>query len=175
MPKSSPNPSPNYDELSELLTPFLSPERIARIDTVLSNRSRSVVTVFENTYDRGNINAVYRSAESLGFDQIHHIERPGHRQSHRALHRTSKGSDKWLDFHYWESPRACFEDLRDQGYRIAATTLTNAQPIATLDFGQPWALVFGSEGFGVSPELLAELGPKDARIQIPMAGFTESL
>ena len=61
--------------------------------------------------------------------------------------------------------------LKDAGYRIIATHVEHGQPIDDMPFDTPTALVFGNERDGVSDEMLAHA---DARVVVPMAGFTRS-
>jgi tRNA (guanosine-2'-O-)-methyltransferase len=154
---------------AEVLAPWVSDARRARIDAVLRERTRTVVPVCEGIYDQGNINAVLRSAESLGFQSVHVIE-TGER--FKRSNRISQGADKWLDVHRHAGLRAGLQSLRSQGYRILATTLSEkARPLADFDFTQRTAIVFGNEKEGASPELLSEA---DAHVIIPMVGFTQS-
>ena len=49
------------------LEPLLLEERVEKIQKVVGKRSLKVMTVLEDIYDRGNVSAVMRTAESLGF------------------------------------------------------------------------------------------------------------
>jgi tRNA (guanosine-2'-O-)-methyltransferase len=86
--------------------------------------------------------------------------------------RISKNADKWLDIHRWKSTRACFEALRQKGFRIFSTHVdAGAKPLAALSFAGPVAIVLGNEHDGVSEEAIALA---DASFFIPMRGFVES-
>ncbi|MEZ4702303.1 MAG: RNA methyltransferase [Rhodothermales bacterium] len=153
----------------ERLSPFLTEPRKERIEHVLAGRTHTVATVVEGLINQGNISAVMRSAEALGFHRFHVIEAQGH---FKRSSRTSQGADKWLDITRWETPDACVESLREAGYRIAVTHLSpDAVPIDTLDFTRKTALVLGNEQHGVS-ERMRELA--DTCCMIPMLGFTQS-
>lgn len=85
----------SHREVLEECAAFLTPERIARFRAAASERCFSVLPVVEGLHDVGNIAAVARSADALGFGRLHVI-RQGHdkyKLSHRAI---SAGSDKWL-------------------------------------------------------------------------------
>ncbi|MGE0615835.1 MAG: TrmH family RNA methyltransferase [Bacteriovoracia bacterium] len=156
-------------QIIQLLDPYLSSERKRRISEVIQGRTRTVVPVLDRVCDLGNINAVLRSAEALGFDQIEIIESgDGYKTSNRA----SQGTDKWLTMRKWQDPARCLEQLKQDGYRIYATHLSpTAVPIHELDFTQKCAVVLGNEKEGVGAEVLQRA---DATFMIPMYGFAQS-
>lgn len=157
------------EEIIKILEPHLTPERVARVRTVVSGRTFQVATVVEHLYDIGNISAVMRSAESFGFLPFHLIEKKD--AKYKKSDRISKGSEKWLDLKKWSDTRECLGALKKAGYRICVTTLEGARPITEESFDVPTAIVFGNEKDGVSQEAL-EMA--DSRVMIPMTGFTQS-
>jgi len=177
-------------EVVARLGPFLSETRRARIAEVVASRTYTVVPVLEGVHDLGNVNAVLRSAEGLGYGAAHLAALQGKAAawaartfgpgaSGRALagglgtaQRESQGADKWLDLQLWDDPASLCARLRGRGYRVVATHLAaGAAPIAELDFTAPTALVFGNERDGVSDALLAEA---DANAFLPLDGFIQS-
>jgi tRNA (guanosine-2'-O-)-methyltransferase len=143
---------------------------------VASCRTRQVTLVFEDIDKPHNVSAVLRTAECMGVQDVHFIK---NRFQYRANPRIVMGSLKWLTvFHHNTHPNeenvvSCFNQLRSRGYKILATSLhERSVTIDELDItGQPLAIVFGSEGSGVSP-LAASLA--DGFVYVPMVGFTES-
>ena len=110
-----------------------------------------------------------RSAESMGFQQMHLIRTFDETKFSK---RVTAGSDKWLDTTTWDHPVRCLSHLKAQGYQIIATHLdASAKPLSAFDFTRPTALVLGNERDGVSAQVLAM---SDARAIIPMDGFTQS-
>lgn len=157
------------EQVVDILRPFMSPERLERIDEVAAGRTYTVTTVVEGLIDRGNVSAVMRSAEALGY-QSFHLVTGGKRFKNSP--RTAQGADKWLDLHFWETSQACVEHLRREGYAVVVTHLDEtAVPIDAIDFTRRTALVFGNERDGVSPEMVAL---SDQRCVIPMTGFAQS-
>ncbi len=157
------------DEVVAVLQPYLSEARRARIEAVLDGRTYTVATVVEGLVNTGNVSAVMRSAEALGFQPFHLITGPARFKKSK---RTTQGAEKWLDVRVWETPAGCVEHLRERGYAVVATHLDDtAVPIDALDFTRKTALVFGNEREGVSAELLALA---DRRCIIPTPGFVES-
>jgi tRNA (guanosine-2'-O-)-methyltransferase len=152
----------------ELLADQISDRRRERIDAVVANRTFSVVTMLDGLYDRGNVSAVMRSAEALGFAEMHVIES---QDDFKAANRVTQGADKWLEVHKYPTPTPCLEQLKARGYRIVATHLDASVPLDEVDFSEPTAIVFGNERDGVCPEVLEA---SDARVIIPMLGFAQS-
>jgi tRNA (guanosine-2'-O-)-methyltransferase len=151
------------------LQPYLTDQRRTRIEHVLAERTYTVVPVVEGLANTGNISAVMRSAEALGYQGFGIIK--GNVQKYKTSERTSQGADKWLDIWTWPTATEAISALKAAGYRIVATTLQEAVPINAFDFTVPTALVFGNEAEGVSQELLTQA---DARCVIPIVGFTQS-
>lgn len=180
-------------EICELLEPYLSEARQERIGQVVASRTYTVVPVLERVHDAGNMYAVMRSAEGLGFGALHLVSMEGdaaevgrrmadrrsddsveglaRSAAHRSA-RTSQGADKWLDPQLWEDADSFARFARERGYRIVATHLDAAAvPISEIDFSQPTALVMGNEKDGVSPQMLAHA---DATCILPLDGFVQS-
>lgn len=151
-----------------LLDPYLSEERRTRMLSVIEERTYSVVPVMETLYDRGNVSAVLRSAEALGFQTVHIVDNSVH---FKQAKRVTQGAEKWLDLAIWPDTSACVQALRGAGCRILATHFEDARPIDEIAFDQPTALFFGNEKDGVSEELL---NLADERVIIPMPGFAKS-
>ena len=84
-----------------LLTNILTEERIQTIDQVLQSRTNQFVPVLEDIYDRGNINAVMRSAEAFGFYNFYVVDKEG--AKHKDSNRITKGTHKWLNIHKFNS------------------------------------------------------------------------
>ena len=155
-------------EIIEGLTPYLTPERREKIDRVVAARTYSVVPVLEGLYDRGNVSAVLRSAEALGYQAVHIVELS---EKFKKAQRVTQGAEKWLDIRSWERTSDCLEHLRACGYRILAAHVEDAQPITEISFAEPAALFFGNEREGLTAEVLEDA---DAHVVVPMAGFTQS-
>lgn len=150
------------------LAPMVSEARQARIAEVVMQRTYTVVPVVEGLYDLGNVSAVMRTAEALGFQGFHVIESG---IEFKESPRVTQGADKWLDVENWPSAGACVAGLKRRGYRIAVTHLEAAVPVQALDFTEPTALIFGNEAEGISEEMLALA---DVRCVVPMVGFVQS-
>jgi tRNA (guanosine-2'-O-)-methyltransferase len=150
------------------LAPLLTPERIAKIDRVASQRNFSNAVVLEGIYDRGNVSAVMRTAEAFGFVNFHVIET---QERFKEANRVTQGADKWTEVQRWKTTRECVTELKRRGHKIVATSLEASKPLHEIDWTVPTALVLGNEKEGISKEML-ELS--DERVIIPMTGFVQS-
>ncbi len=156
-------------EIHRVIGPLLTVDRKEKIDTVASERNFNNVVVLENIYDRGNCSAVMRSAEALGFAQLHLIEIG---EKFKESQRTTAGADKWLEVKKWKSSRACIDQIKSEGKKLIVTHLdTTSVPLSSVDFSGPTALVLGNEKDGVSEEMIQAA---DVRVAVPMTGFVQS-
>lgn len=150
---------------------FLVAERRARIDEVVAGRTRSLTVVMEAFCDPQNVNAVLRTCEAFGVQELHAIEGPT--KPYDRNKKISQNADKWLDVRRWRSTRDCLAHLRGEGFSIYATHLGEGSlRLEELSFAGKVALVFGNEHRGVSEEARALA---DATYAIPMRGFVQSL
>lgn len=158
------------EQVIKILRPVMRSERLARIEAVVAARTDTVVPVVEGLVNTGNVSAVMRSAEALGYQSFHVVK--GEHERFKHSERTSRGAEKWLDLYRWSAPGPCVDYLHAGGYRVVAMHLDeDGVPIDALDFTEPTALVFGNEERGVSPAMLDAV---DQRCIVPLGGFTES-
>jgi tRNA (guanosine-2'-O-)-methyltransferase len=151
------------------LEPMISAERMARIDAVVAQRTRSVVPVLEAVDDPRNVAAILRSADALGVQEVHLIEGA---QPFLASRRITQGAERWLDLRRHPSPEAAVVALREKGFRVYVATMRGDAAPVDLRSLPKVALVFGNEQSGASERLL---GACDGSCTIPMRGFAQSL
>lgn len=157
------------DDRYALLSPFLTEARRRRFEEVLALRSKWVTVVTEDLFDPHNISAVLRSCDGFGVQEAHIIEA---NNPYRTSPGVSKGAYKWLDIKRHTDTTSALRKLKAEGYAICCTTPhTDDTTPEALPLTQPAALVFGSEGPGISEAAKAEA---DHFVRIPMYGFTES-
>jgi len=146
-------------------------ERIEKIKRVLSLRQPDLRIVLEEVKNIHNASAVVRTCDAAGIlyvDIISAAEEP-----FPVNEAVSTRAEKWIDFCYHTSTEACLWKLKERGFKIAATHLTEkAVPYTDLDYVQPLAIVFGNEAEGISDEALSLA---DYIIKIPMLGMVQSL
>lgn len=158
----------SVETIMEKIWPLLTPERQRKIENVIAKRCFSIPIVLESIYDRGNISAVMRTAEGLGFSNFHVIET---QEKFKNSQRVTQGADKWIETKKWKSTTEAVKYFKDNKIRLCVTSLEAAKPLHEVDFSTPLALVLGNEKDGVSKEMLEAA---DERVIIPMPGFVQS-
>ena len=170
--KAITTPDSSIDRAISRLEPLITPERRARMKSVLAARSDHVAFVFERMVDPHNLSAVLRTMDAFSFQDAHLIEPQARIGLARKI---TIGADRWLSLHDHSGTADCFEALRDRGYRVLASVVkppgAPSPALTEIDFGPPTALVFGNEHLGVSEEAA---GGADGVFQIRMLGFAES-
>ncbi|MBN6189808.1 RNA methyltransferase [Aneurinibacillus sp. BA2021] len=137
-------------------------------------KNRSRIAILEGVTDHTNVGALFRSAAALGVDAV--LVTPDCADPlYRRSVRVSMGTVfqvPWTRIPEWP---AGMDVLKDAGYVVAGMTL--GEGAITLDElvaedHERLALVFGSEGFGITARTDALL---DRRVTIPMMGGVDSL
>lgn len=136
--------------------------------------TRSRIAILEGLADHTNVGALFRSAAALGVDAIL-ISPDCSDPLYRRAVRVSMGTVfqvPWTRIPRW--PAGLIE-LQQSGYVVAGMTL--GEGAITLDAlvdedPERLALVFGTEGHGITPGTDAVL---DRRVTIPMMGGVDSL
>lgn len=128
------------------------------------------LVILEGVTNPDNIGGIFRSAHAFDARGIVLGPRCGDPLYRKAI-RTSMGTSlqlPWVEAHDWPS---AIDRIRTRGYRVLAlTTDPDAAPLrdAVGASDMPLALLLGSEGFGVSPEVL-RAADTIARIPMPNA------
>lgn len=138
------------------------------------DRTRSRIAVLEDLVDHANVGAVFRSAAALGVDAVLVTPRCADPLYRRSI-KVSMGAVfqvPWTRIDPWPEG---IDRLKDAGYVVAGMTL--GDDAITLDElvaenHQRLALVFGTEGHGITPRADRRL---DRRVTIPMMGGVDSL
>ena len=160
-------------ELITYLSQFISETRRSKFDKVLEFRTRHITIALEDIYQPHNASAVLRSCDIFGIQNIHIIE---NKNAYTVNKDIAMGSPKWLNLHKYRKEEnnslTCIKKLKEQGYRIVATTPhENDCLLEDLNVDKPLALFFGTELTGISDTVREHA---DEFVRIPMFGFTES-
>ncbi len=157
------------DDRYDLLSPYLTDARKQRFAEVLGQRTNCVTAGTEDLGDPHNISAGLRSCDGFGIQSAHIIEV---NNPYRVSPGVAKGAAKWLDIERHTDTTHALRDLKSRGFAICCTTPhTDDTTPEELPLDRPVALVFGSEGPGITDAARAEA---DHFVRIPMYGFTES-
>ncbi|WP_297792147.1 RNA methyltransferase [uncultured Eudoraea sp.] len=152
------------------LETFITPDRINRFKAVLAERTDYITVAIEDVFQMHNTSAVLRSCDVFGIQSIHVIEAKFAQDLDKNI---AMGAEKWVDIQRYSTAKSCIDHLREQGYKIVATTPhTESCLLEDFDITDKTALFFGTEKEGLSEVVLKEA---DAKLKIPMSGFSESL
>lgn len=161
-------------DLIKHLQQFITEERWQTMNDVLSKRTRHLTVILEDLYQPHNASAVLRSCDCFGIQDVHIIENENKFDPSKGV---TIGSDQWLSLNYYNKREGnntieCYEELRDEGYQLIATTPhADDVTIDEISIKKKTALIFGSELTGLSDIALTEA---DGYARIPMVGFSES-
>jgi tRNA (guanosine-2'-O-)-methyltransferase len=157
-------------DLLAYLEGFITPERKARISKVLEERTKYITVAMEDVFQMHNTSAVIRSCEVFGIQDAHVIEG---RFGKRLDKNIAMGAQQWVDVMRYDSSNICLDTLKENGYRIVATTPDpDAANLNDFELESKIALFFGTEKEGLSEAILQKA---DGFLSIPMFGFTNSL
>ena len=157
-------------ELLKYLEEFISLERKERFLEVLEKRTKYITVAIEDVFQKHNTSAVIRSCEIFGVQEAHVIEG---RNAQILDKNIAMGAEKWVDVHSFNDTKSCIKKLKQDGYKIVATTPhKNDCLLDDYKIDGKIALFFGTERDGLSDEVMKEA---DEFLKIPMSGFTESL
>ncbi len=158
-----------------ILSQFLQPERLSRLESVLDARTTALTVVLDHVKNGHNVSAVLRSADAFGVTRVHLV---GDRFEFSSS--ISQGTERWMQLTKHDSAESAIKELHSQGFKIVVLQPQEhseregklALAVSELPFEQKLALVFGNEGLGVQK---AFLDAADIYAYIPMYGFVESL
>jgi len=150
----------------------MTPERRAKLESVLSKRQNDITIVLENVFDPHNISAVMRTCDAVGVQELYVLNTKIPRHKKWGT-KSSSSAAKWLTVHQFDNAEECFFELRKRYSKILTTHLSgDAVNLYEINFTQPLALVFGNEHSGVSEEIRSLA---DGNFIIPQVGIIRSL
>lgn len=159
--------------LARLLS-FVSANKQAIFQEVITNRTNHFTVVLEDIFQPHNASAILRSCDVFGVQNVHIIE---NKNEYNINPKVVMGASKWLDIHHHNekqnNTQDCINQLRKDGYKIYATSPhAKSYLIENVPIEEKFALFFGTEKDGLSDLVLEQA---DEHVKIPMFGFTESL
>ena len=149
--------------------------RIDRLRSVASARQAGLTVVLEDIHDPHNAEAVFRSCDAFGVQQVHLVfEREAPFKPRRVGKASSASANKWLSFTVHRSTAECLAALRASGHVLAAAAPPpRGCDLAATDLTAPrLALMFGNEHRGLSEGTLAAA---DQVMSIATVGMVRSL
>lgn len=146
---------------------LLTPNRIARMQSVLNQRISHLAVAVESPCDIHNALAIARSCDAFGVSQFSLIAPEGDLSNAKSL---TSGTLHWLDYQL-------FPTLNDYLPHASGRTLVGTSPhanstLADVPLEQPVTLLFGNEQRGLTEEAMQAM---DLLVKIPTVGMVESL
>lgn len=148
----------------------MTPERFARITSMLNRRQPDLTIFMEQVHLQHNLAAIVRTADAMGINNVHATWDD---DTSRISRNVASGSQKWVNLHSHDTTEDAVAVMREQGMQIIATNLSaTAIDFREVDYTKPTAIIMGQEKFGISEKALA-LADQD--VIIPMVGMCQSL
>ncbi len=147
--------------------------QLTHYTTKFTKHKFPITLVCENVTNAPNIGSLFRIADAFGIEKI--IFCASEIPMGRKMTKTSRATEKVVDFEINENTSEVINQLKTKGYKIASLEITdNSTPIHKCQFSkeEPIALVIGDENFGVSESILAL---SDTAIHIDMFGQNSSM
>ena len=123
-----------------------------QIFEALSKKRNELEIAIENVEHDFNVGTIVRSANSFNAVRVHII---GKKKYNR---RGAMCTDKYLEIKHWAEYKDFIRDQKERGREVVAieNNTPRAKGLRSKKFVQKTTLVFGSEGGGITPGLLAE-------------------
>lgn len=178
------------ETIIELLSSFLAPGKVDRIQQVIAKRLDQVWLVVENLYDPLNGAALVRTAEALGILHVAFIQERAVKalpvgRGRRLSQKVTIGAERWMDIVEFETFEDAMEVFSQHGLRHYAAVAPpsdvgndNIQlpqvpiELTKCQFTLPMAVWFGNERWGLSQKAV---DVADVTMSIPLYGFSQSL
>ena len=110
-------------------------QRMSKMNQVVQSRQRDITVVLEDIFDPDNVEAIFRTCDAFGIQNVHIIFDSTDPFNPRKVGKaTSSSANKWIDFTLYKQSgvssqesgiRKCIHQLKTEGYSIVATALTD--------------------------------------------------
>ena len=148
-------------------------EQLTHYNTNFTKRTFPITLVCENVTNAPNIGSLFRIADAFGVEKLIFC---GERISlGRKMTKTSRATEKVVNFEITENTFEIIKDLKKNGYLIVSLEITkNSNSSHSVQFSnlKSIALSVGDENFGVSDRIL-EIS--DQIVHIEMFGQNSSM
>ena len=146
--------------------------QLTHYNTNFSKCTFPITLVCDNVTNAPNIGSLFRISDAFGIEKLILC---GDISLGRKMTKTSRATEKIVNYEIEESPSEVVKALKTKGYQIISLEITeNSKPIHSFQFlkEKPIALIIGDENFGVSADILEH---SDAVIHIDMFGHNSSM
>lgn len=112
------------------------------------------IVMLDNITSSENVGSIARSMAGLGVGSYLLPKQSPHPYGRRSL-RVSMGYVSRLKYSIYSNIIETINDLKKNGYKVYAAELTDdSKPLKTVKPNEKWVLVMGSEGHGISKDVL---------------------
>ena len=147
--------------------------QLTHYNTNFNKQTFPITLICDNVTNAPNIGSLFRIADAFGIEKL--ILCGDNIQIGRKMAKTSRATEKVVNYEILESASDVVEKLKSENYQIISLEITaSSQPIHKVQFSKerPIALVIGDENFGVSEPIL---NTSDRIIHINMFGQNSSM
>ncbi|MFD0988489.1 TrmH family RNA methyltransferase [Mariniflexile jejuense] len=147
--------------------------QLTHYNTNFLKRTFPIILVCDNVTNAPNLGSLFRISDAFGVEKL--ILCGETISIGRKLTKTSRATEKVVNFEIYDNASKVVDDLKNSGYQIISLEITSSsKPIHSIKFSKekPIALVVGDENFGVSEAIL---NTSDAIIHIDMYGQNSSM
>jgi 23S rRNA (guanosine2251-2'-O)-methyltransferase len=130
-----------------------------------------LLVMLDEITDVRNMGAIIRTAECTGADAVI-IPQKGSAQINEETMKASAGAVNLMPICREPSLAEALHFLKSSGLQVIACTEKTDNPYTKTDYTLPTVIILGSEGSGISSELMKL---SDAQVRIPLMGKIESL
>ena len=142
-------------------------------NTNFKKQAFPITLVSENVTNAPNIGGLFRIADAFGVEKL--ILCGEHVPLGRKMAKTSRATEKVVDFELHQSALDVVQTLKNKGATIISLEITSqSKPLHVFEFSKdkPIALLIGDENYGVSQTIL---NLSDEQIHINMFGQNSSM
>ena len=132
-----------------------------------------IILVCDNVTNAPNIGSLFRTADAFGIEKL--ILCGEDMSIGRKITKTSRATEKVVDYEIQKSASEVINNLKNKGYQIISLEITTeSKLIHSIKFSKekPLVLIIGDENFGVSETILEQ---SDEVIHIDMFGENSSM
>jgi tRNA G18 (ribose-2'-O)-methylase SpoU len=142
-------------------------------NTNFNKQTFPITLVCDNVNNAPNIGSLFRIADAFGIEKL--ILCGENIQLGRKMAKTSRATEKVIDYEMNLDASEVIKDLKSKNYQIISLEITDSsQPIHKVQFSKekPIALIIGDENFGISEDILKK---SSTIIHIEMFGQNSSM
>lgn len=160
----------SHQGFAAVVEPFEGISLKALLNRVKSKQN-PLLLMLDGIEDPNNLGAILRSADAFGVDGII-MRKRGEVPLNETVARVSTGAIAYVDVAIVSNLSQAISECKDAGFWVVSSDGEAKMAHTEVDYHGPIVLVVGSEGFGISKNVLSH---SDFIVKIPMVGHVNSL